>query len=506
MDAVKWLERVGSHMPRPLARALEKGMRRVPFVRRRVEQEYDRLLGELREALKPYRDVPAFDRLPERGLSRETILDWIEVLAKRETASWREGFVSGTVYHGGEQHAEFVHRVYSLTSQTNPLHPDVWPSIRKFEAEIVAMTAAMLGAREAEAADPHARVCGTVTSGGTESILMAMKAYRDWARETKGIERPEIVAPVTAHPAFDKAAHYFGMKIVRYPVDANFRADLRAAAKAISKRTVVLVGSAPTFPHGVIDPIAELSTLALERGIGFHVDACLGGFVLPWAEKLGYPVPPFDFRVPGVTSISVDTHKYGYAPKGTSVVLYRFPELRRYQYFTATDWPGGLYASPTVAGSRPGGLIAACWAVMVHMGEEGYLEATRRILETGRRLREGIASIPELRVLGDPLWVIAFTSDRVDIYRVMAAMERRGWRLIGLQSPPALHLAVTLRHTLPGVAERFLQDLEESVTEAKAQPRSEGGMAPVYGMAASLPFRGLVDDILRRYLDLLYEV
>jgi glutamate/tyrosine decarboxylase-like PLP-dependent enzyme len=288
-------------------------------------------------------------------------------LQTRETDGWKDGYVSGAVYHGDTAHIDFLNQVYALHSQTNPLHADVWPSISKYEAEIVAMTAGMLGGDKA-----GEEICGTLSSGGTESIMLAMKTYRDRARAERGIRRPEMVVPITAHAAFDKAAQYFGIKMVRIPVDQDYRADIRAAARAITRRTVVVVGSAPSFPHGMVDPIAELSELARQRGIGFHTDACLGGFVLPWAADLGYPVPPFDFQLPGVTSISADTHKYGYAAKGTSVILYRGPELRRHQYFTITDWPGGLYFSPSFAGSRPGALSAACWAAMVRIGQKGY--------------------------------------------------------------------------------------------------------------------------------------
>jgi sphinganine-1-phosphate aldolase len=392
--------------------------------------------------------------------------------------------------------------VYAVTSQVNPLHADLWPSGAKFEAEIVAMTAAMLGG-----GDPRRQIVGTVTSGGTESILLAMKAYRDRARaRVRGrVTRPEVVAPTTAHVAFDKAAQYFGIKLVRVPVGADYRADVAAMRRALTRRTVALVGSAPTFPHGVVDPIEDLAAAAAERGIGFHTDACLGGFVLPWARRLGYDVPPFDFSVPGVTSMSADTHKFGYAAKGTSVVLYRGAELRSHQYFTATEWPGGLYFSPTLAGSRPGGLSAACWAAMVAIGEDGYLEATGRLLETGAAIRDGIAAIPQLRVLGEPLWVVAFASDTVDVYRVLEQMTRRGWSLNGLHRPAAVHLCVTLRHTRPGVAERFLADLRTSVAEALSQPTDDHGLAPVYGLAATLPFRGMVRDLLKRYIDLLYR-
>ncbi len=297
-----------------------------------------------------------------------------------------------------------------MYSQSNPLHADLWPSACKFEAEIIAMTGSMLGAR-----DTADEICGSVSSGGTESILLAMKSYRDQAREERGTGEPEMIVPETAHVAFDKAAQYFNIKLIHVPVDEDFRADLTAVKDAINRNSIVIVGSAPSFPHGTIDPIEEMSTLALEAGIGFHTDACLGGFVLPWAEKLGVPIPSFDFRLPGVTSISVDTHKYGYAAKGSSVVLYRNRELRHYQYFVATDWPGGLYFSPTFAGSRPGALSAACWAAMVSIGEAGYIEATGRILETAEKIKAGISTIPELKVLGDPLWVIAFASPTLDI-------------------------------------------------------------------------------------------
>lgn len=478
----------------------EKTLKALPGVSQRIEKEYDEMMGELEHSVKPYKDkFPAFTRLPETGRPRADILRDMQAMREREEEIWRDGFVSGAVYHGDAEHIEFLNQVYALNSQSNPLHADVWPSTTKFEAEIVAMTASMLGG---EGQDVH----GTVTSGGTESILLAMKTYRDWARETRGITKPEMIVPVTAHAAFDKASQYFNIKTVHVPIDSNMRADVSAAGKAITKNTIVIVGSAPSFPHGAIDPIEELSELARERGIGFHVDACLGGFVLPWAERLGYPVPPFDFRLSGVTSMSADTHKYGYAAKGTSVILYRGLDLLHYQYYTASDWPGGLYFSPTFAGSRPGALSAACWAALTSIGEQGYLDAAKRILETAAKVKEGIRQIPELRVLGDPLFVIAFASDSLDIYKILDFMARKKWSLNGLHKPACVHLCVTLRHTQPGVAERFLADLREAVEHVKAHPEEKGTMAPVYGMAAAIPMRGLVSDMLKKYLDLIFKV
>lgn len=497
-----------SHLPPRLVAVAERYLKAIPLVRDRLDKETGSLLSELESSLKPYKgQVPAFDRLPAQGRSKEEVLQELQQLEAREHERWKEGRVSGAVYHGADEHIDFVNRVYALHSQSNPLHADLWPSATKFEAEVVAMTASMLGATEANAGKPpEEHICGSVSSGGTESIMLAIKTYRDWARATKRITRPEMVAPDSAHPAFDKAAHYFGIKMVRVPVGPDHRADVAAMRKAITRNTIVLIGSSPSFPHGVIDPIEELSELARKKGLGFHTDACLGGFVLPWAKKLGYPVPPFDFRLPGVTSMSADTHKFGYAAKGTSVVLYRGSELRSHQYFTATEWPGGIYFSPTFSGSRPGGLIAAAWATLLTMGEQGYLEATRRILETADTIKRGIRAIPELRVLGEPLFVIAFASDTVNIYQVMEQLSARGWNLNGLHKPSAVHLCVTLRHTQPGVAERFLEDLRAAVDHVRANPGEKGTIAPVYGMAATVPFRGLLSDLLKKYMDLLYKV
>ncbi len=465
------------------------------------------MVEELESRLKPYKGtVPTYTRLPEVGRSRTEILKEMEELASLERARWQRGFASGAVYHGDEEYIDFLCRAYAINSQSNPLHADLWPSTVKYEAEIVSMTANMLGAGAVGDGGDAVEICGTVTSGGTESILLAMKTYRDWARARKGIMAPEMVVPSSAHAAFDKAAQYFNISIVRVPVGPDFRADVAAMREAVTKNTIVIVGSAPSFPHGVIDPIEELSELAREKGSGFHVDACLGGFLLPWAERLGYEVPPFDFRLRGVTSISVDTHKYGYAPKGTSVILYRGRELRRYQYFKVTDWSGGLYVSPTIAGSRPGGLIASCWAAMVSMGESGYLEAARKILLAAEEIKAGIASIPELYILGKPLWNIAFASDTVDIYRVMDFMSGRGWSLNPLQKPPSVHICVTLRHAQKGVMGRFMEDLRAAVEHVKSNPQQEGGMAPIYGMAATVPDRKVVAELLDGYLDTLYSV
>jgi glutamate/tyrosine decarboxylase-like PLP-dependent enzyme len=502
LDIRKQVEKVVFSLPQKPAAWLFEAIKKVPAVQRAIEREINEKMSHIQSSVKPYcGKVPEFESLPESGMKKQDIIALMSGLQEKETAGWKDGFVSGAVYHGDSEHVDFLNNIYAIHSQSNPLHSDIWPSAAKYEAEVVSMTAKMLGSEKTS----H-EICGTVSSGGTESILLAMKTYRDMARKEKGIRRPQMVVPATAHAAFDKAARYFGIKIVHVPVRKDFTADPSAMKKAVNRNTIVMAGSAPCFPHGVVDPICQLSEIAAEKGIGFHTDACLGGFVLPWAEALGYDIPAFDFRLPGVTSVSADTHKYGYAAKGTSVILYRGRRLRRYQYFTITDWPGGLYFSPTFAGSRPGALSAQCWAAMVAMGKQGYMQATKKIMETAGRIKDGIAGIPELNILGDPLWVIAFGSDQVDIYHVMEQMAARGWSLNGLHRPACIHICVTLRHTKPGVAVRFIQDLKVSVDHVRDNPRQIGGMAPVYGMAATIPFRGLVDDMLERYIDMLYSV
>jgi glutamate/tyrosine decarboxylase-like PLP-dependent enzyme len=248
---------------------------------------FAKIAADLEKSLKPYKDdFERFDQIPDQGLDRQEIITLMERFKSIEESRWEEGYISGAVYNGNQDHIDFINRVYAINSQSNPLHPDVWPSTSKFDAEVVAMTAKMLGADQTSD-----EIVGTVSSGGTESILLAMKTYRDWAQETKGITEPEVIVPTTVHAAFTKAGEYFGMKIVRIPMGADFRADVESTKAAITKNTIALVGSAPPFPHGIVDPIVELSELALENDLGFHTDACLGGFILPWAEKLGYPVP-----------------------------------------------------------------------------------------------------------------------------------------------------------------------------------------------------------------------
>ena len=397
-------------------------------------------------------------QLPVQGRSKQDILATMKTLRQKDVR-WQEGKVFSLVFYAGDEVTELLKEAYLTFFSENGLNPTAFPSLRELETQVVAMTAALLGGDES--------VVGTMTSGGTESLLMAVKTAREWARaHHPEIHEPEMILPVTAHPAFEKAAHYFGVKPVHVPVRSDFRADVAATLAAITPDTILLVGSAPSYPHGLVDPIAELAQVAREHNLLFHVDACVGGFMLPFVRKLGYPVPDFDFRVPGVTSMSADLHKYGYAAKGASVVLYRDKNLRRHQFFAYIDWPGGIYASAAMSGTRPAGPIAAAWAVMNFLGEEGYLALADKVMKTAIKIREGVAAIPGLHVVSNPdMSVFAIASDRFDIYEVGDEMTLRGWHLDRQQFPPCLHLTVVPAHA--SSADQFLHDLAESVTKVR---------------------------------------
>ncbi len=323
---------------------------------------------------------------------------------------------------------------------------------------------------------------GMVTTVGTGSILHSVLAYREHAHNVLGIDRPSIVKPETGHPAFDKACHLVGVEMRHAAVDpVTAQADLDSVRSLIDDTTVALIGSACNYGYGTIDPIAEMGQLALERNLGLHVDGCLGGFILPWGEQLGYDIPPFDFRVPGVTSISADTHKYAYGFKGTSVLLFRDKALRNGQYFYLTDWTGGKYCSPGIEGSRSGGLLAATWAGMVSLGREGYLRYAKRIFETAFAMQEAVTAHSELRLIGSPTFCFSFTSDDFDIYHVNDFMRTRGWRFNGQQYPNSIHMAVTRPQTRPGVVDEFASDLDEAVAYAKEHAGEAPKSGAIYG-------------------------
>jgi glutamate/tyrosine decarboxylase-like PLP-dependent enzyme len=436
----------------------------------------------------PYADrFPVNARLPEHGRPRNEVLDELRTMAKEEDAYWETGKCSGTMYCGDHDHYAFMNDAFGLFAHVNILQRDMCPSATKMEGEIIAMVLDVLHADVVDDASP----AGLVTTGGTGSILHAMLAYREHAAQTRGVTRPNVVKPETAHPAFDKACHLFGIELRRAPVDPETtQVDVGWVADHIDNETIAMIGSACNYGYGTIDPIDELSTLALDRGVGLHVDGCLGGLILPFGQELGYDIPVYDFRVPGVTSISADTHKYGYAFKGSSVLAVRDKSLRNAQYFFLTDWSGGKYCSPGIEGSRSGGLLAATWAAMVSLGRDGYLKYAKAIFETSTRMQDAVRSHPELRIIGKPTFLFSFTSDEFDVYHVNDFMRQRGWRFNGQQYPNALHMAVTRPQTQPGVADAFATDLAEAVEYAKGHADDPAQSSAIYGGVAG----GMTDE------------
>lgn len=437
-------------------------------------------------------------KMPEKGTTREKLNSKMNE-ARSHDVSWKNGRSFGLVYQAGDDVDEVIREAVNLFSHSNALDPKAFYSLKKFENEVVASTASLLNAQN--------NAVGTMTSGGSESLLMAVKAARDEAKSVRpDLTDPEIILPESAHPALFKAAHYLDVRAVTIPLDQDFRARIDAVESAINNNTIMLVGSAPAYPHGVVDPIPELGRLAVKYKLKLHVDACLGGFMLPFMEKLGEKIPLFDFRVEGVTSISADLHKYGYAAKGASTIIYRDPELRRHQFFVYTDWPGGLFASSTITGTRPGGPIAAAWAVLNYLGEEGYKRLTGEVLETARIMQEGIEKTGKLRVAGKPvLGVFSVVSEEIDVYALADAMSERGWQIGRQQLPPALHFIVTPVHTK--VREDFLADLEISLKEVEhLGPETCEWTAAMYAMMGTMCDQHDLYSFTMDYLDNTYRL
>ncbi|MEI7618453.1 MAG: aminotransferase class V-fold PLP-dependent enzyme [Actinomycetota bacterium] len=453
----------------------------------------------------PYADrYPVLRVLPEEGRDRESILGELREMATAEDSFWHTGKASGSFYCGDTDHYAFMSEAFGMYGHMNALQRDVCPSATRFEGEIIAMGLDLFNAASAGADSEPA---GMITSGGSGSILHAILAYREQARAVRGVTNPNFVKPETGHPAFDKACHLLGIEVRIAPTDpVTAQVDVAALEALIDNQTIAIMGSASNYGYGTIDPIAELGQVALAHGVGLHVDGCLGGFILPFGEQLGYPIPAFDFRVPGVTTLSADTHKYGYGLKGTSLLMFRNRSLRDGQYFFQTNWSGGKYCSPGIDGSRSSGLLAATWAGMVATGRQGYLRYAKEIFATAASMIAAVRSHPELRLIGDPTYLFAFTSDEFDIYHVNDSLRSRGWRMNGLQYPNAIHMAVTRPQTQAGVAEAWATDLADAVEYAKAHADAPAKSSGIYGgvsggwtEAADDFIRGIMSDMLDKH-------
>jgi glutamate/tyrosine decarboxylase-like PLP-dependent enzyme len=405
--------------------------------------------------------------LPPKGIAADVVLEQLAAMQAQDV-DWKSGRAFSLAYHAGPDVLALATEALARFQSANALNVDAFPSLRRMQNDVVEMIADLLhGGPEA---------AGFMTSGGTESILLAVKAARTRGR-ARGITAPEMVLPASAHAAFEKGAAYFDVRSVRVPVGADYRADPAAMAAAMTPNTMLLVASAPAYPQGVVDPVTAIAALAAARDINCHVDACMGGITLPMLERLGRAVPPFDFRVPGVTSISVDLHKYGYTAKGASVILHRTKALRKDQTFVTDNWLGGLYGSSGVLGTKSGGPIAAAWAVLRYLGEDGYLRLTRTALEATTQLIAGLRATSGARVLGAPeATLVAFTFDDADPFAVGAALAERGWVVDQQQPPPSLHCTVNAVHA--GVIPEFLAELR-GVLDAV---RGRAGVPRAYGV------------------------
>jgi sphinganine-1-phosphate aldolase len=423
--------------------------------------------------------------MPDSGQNSPDILSQLDGF-KSEDPEYKNGKVWSLVYYIDEAHQDLLKESYFKYSSENGLNPTAFKSIKKMENEIISATASILNGTK--------DVCGVVTSGGTESCLMAVKTYRDMAKDERRVKKPEMIIPETAHVAWYKASEYFGVKIRQVPLDDNLVPDLKKLKKMINRNTVMILGSAPEYPHGTIDPIEAMGEIAQKHNIPLHVDACVGGFILPFMEMNGENIPRWDYRVPGVTSISADIHKYGYAAKGASTITYRNLDYLRYQMFVQADWSGGVFASSALLGTRPGGAYAGAWAALQYFGIDGYKKLAHETSQAVNKLKDGIRNIPELDIMGNPqgpLFAYLSNDPNVNIFAVGDQMDDKGWKVNKNQKPNGLHAMVTAQHLK--VVDEYLADLKEAVAIVKANPElANKGGAATYGMIAHVPLRGMI--------------
>lgn len=436
--------------------------------------------------------------IPAEGESPELILQNIRRM-KEDDVAWKEGKVWSLVYYANDEHDRLLKDASNEMFSSNYLNPLAFKSLHRMEQEVVHMSANMLHG------DEHS--VGVMTSGGTESILLAMFCYRERARKLHlNIDKPEVILPATIHPAFDKAAHFFGLHLRKVAVNATSSVIPEEMEKLITKKTILMVASAPNYPHGTMDPIEEIAAIAFKHHIPLHVDGCIGGFMLPWVEKLGYKLSPWDFRLQGVCSVSADVHKFGYGAKGASVLIYKNMDYLRHQFVVTTDYMGGIYISPTLLGTRAGGPIAAAWASMKHLGESGYLSIAKNLMEGTQKFLSGLTAIQGIVILGNPCMnMIAFTTkdNNPDIFVVGDQLEGKGWMVDRQQFPDCIHLTITPTNVI--MIDQYLGDLKQALLYAmQNRGATAKGNAAIYGLMARIPFRGMVEKSVQKIMEEMY--
>ena len=410
--------------------------------------------------------------MPTKGWSADDVFEGLEAMRTRDVR-WREGRAFSLAYHAGPEALAVAEEAYRRFSGENALSTDAFPSLKQIQAEVVAMAGVWLGATPSSA--------GFMTSGGTESILMAVKAARDRLLAERQIRQPNMVMSTSAHAAFAKAGAYFGVEVRRVAVGSDWRADVAAMQSRVDKNTVLIVGSAPQYPQGVVDDIVGIAKIATEAQINCHVDACMGGVTLAYLQRLGEKIAPWNLQVPGVSSISVDLHKFGYTSKGASVIMYASKHLRSYQGFVTDDWLGGVYGSSGVLGTKSGGSMASAWAVMHFLGDDGYLRLTRQAREATLQLATVIRSTPEMVLRAEPestlLCFGAQDPSALNVFAIADELAKRGWYVDRQTPPDSLHCTVNAIHH--DKIDWFARDLHESVAIALDQKTS--GSVGTYG-------------------------
>ena len=470
-------------------------------------------------------------RLSEKGRKPEDVFKEMQE-RRADDVRWADGRSFCLVFDGGPEVTAVGKEAYNMFFSENALNPTAFPSLRSFENDVVSMMADLMGG--------DADVRGTMTTGGTESIMMAVKTARDWARANRPeATKPEIIIPKSAHPAFEKGCHYFGLTCTRAELGEDFRVDLHDVKSKINKNTVLLVGSAPSYAQGVVDSIEGLSILAKSNNVLLHVDACIGGFVLAFFRQLGIETPNFNFEIDGVTSLSVDLHKFGYCPKSSSVILYRNKDIRKHQFFTSTTWNGGVFISPSMLGTRAGGSIAGSWAVMQYLGIQGYREIFRTIYETTQLFRDAIEAVDGVHIVGDTdSSILCIGSDELDIFEIADEMTARGWHFDRQNEPDSIHLTIMkahadifdefmfdlrecvaqcrgfsgqLTHVATSVKRTLIKNLPKSIVErlmskqvSNSDNKKNGKTAAFYGVMGSLSAKGDLKEISLELLDQLY--
>ena len=458
---------------------LKKMIMSVPFLRKKVLKNLIKNSRDLHnDMITSYQN---YEKIPEKNL----LLSKVEMKMNSMKKTKNNNKVSGIIYLGNDLHNENMLKIFKKCSYSNPLHPDLFPAIREMEIDIINMV------KDLYKGDDNC--CGNITYGGTESILLCCVTYRDYYKDKYNIDNPNMVCFNSVHPAFDKACHYFNIKMIKV-------SNLKEMNNNINKNTIMIVASCPEYSHGLIDPISDMNKMALERNVSFHVDCCMGGFLIPFIKNYKY----INFSLRGISSFSIDTHKYGYSLKGSSVLLFKNREIKKYQHFIRKDWCGGVYATPTLMGSKSGGLIASTWSCLLMIGKKNYINYSSTIRKNLLKIKDKFKLNKDISVIGNPdLNIIAFKSKSLNIYSVIGEMKKLNWNLTVMQNPPAFHLCITKQHTFK-IINDFCSDLLNCIDIVKKNKSNklEGTLA-LYGSSTSVQNSLFIDEIIHDFLFLL---